>query len=100
MPRPLVGRILRGGPVFLIGTRIQTSRSSSLVRITGIAALVVGAIDQETTNARRSHFPEGDFLLAGFYGSTAGESGHALLKRTQQHSANPAIGWAAARAKY
>jgi hypothetical protein len=32
-----------------------------------MAALVVGAIDQESTNARCSHFPEGDFLLAAFY---------------------------------
>jgi hypothetical protein len=35
----------------------------------------IGAIDQETTNARRPHFPEGDFLLAAFYGAAAGEAG-------------------------
>ncbi|HEY5075226.1 MAG TPA: hypothetical protein VII34_11075 [Pyrinomonadaceae bacterium] len=43
-----------------------------------MAALVVGAIDQEATNARGSHFPEGDFLVAAFYGSAAGEGGHCL----------------------
>jgi hypothetical protein len=32
-----------------------------------VAALEVGAIDQEATNARRSHFPEGDFLVAAFH---------------------------------
>jgi hypothetical protein len=39
----------------------------------------IGAIDQETANARRAHFPEGDFLLAAFCGSVAGESWHAPL---------------------
>jgi hypothetical protein len=42
-----------------------------------MAALVVRAIDQKAANARGTHFPEGDFLLA------AGESGHAPLKRGQ-----------------
>jgi hypothetical protein len=46
-----------------------------------VAALVVGAIDQETTNASGAHLCEGDFLLAG-------ESGHAPFKRGQN---NPAI---------
>jgi hypothetical protein len=41
-----------------------------------MAAPVVGAIDQEATHARRPHFPKGDFLLAVFYGSAAGEGGH------------------------
>jgi hypothetical protein len=46
-----------------------------------MAATIVGAIDQETTNARRSHFREGDFLLATIIGAAAGKGGHALLKR-------------------
>jgi hypothetical protein len=45
-----------------------------------MAALVVSAIDQETTNASGSHFSEGDFLLAAFWRS-AGSFGHRTLKR-------------------
>jgi hypothetical protein len=49
--------------------------------------MVVGAIDQETANARRAHFPEGDFLLAAFYGSAAGEGGH-LKDEIMKEAAN------------
>ena len=31
-----------------------------------MAALIVGAINQETAQARGPHFPEDDFLLAAF----------------------------------
>jgi hypothetical protein len=39
-----------------------------------VAAGIVRAIDQQTANAGRAHFAEGDFLRAG-------QGGHALLKR-------------------
>jgi hypothetical protein len=38
-----------------------------------MVTLVVGAIDQETTNASGAHLSEGDFLLAG-------EGGHVPIK--------------------
>ena len=37
-------------------------------------ALVIRAIDQQAANARRSHFSEGDFLLAGRFGHAAIEA--------------------------
>src|ERR1700730_2194497 len=40
----------------------------------GVRAPIVGAIDQETANARGAHLSESDLLLAG-------ECGHAPLKR-------------------
>jgi hypothetical protein len=33
-----------------------------------MAALVIRTIDQETANAGRAHFSEGDLLLAGWFG--------------------------------
>jgi hypothetical protein len=40
-----------------------------------MATLEVGAIDQETTNPRCSHFREGDFLLAAIVRTAVGEGG-------------------------
>ena len=41
-----------------------------------MAAFVIGAVDEQTTNARYSHFSKGDFILATFCGAAAGECGH------------------------
>lgn len=52
-----------------------------------VAAMIIGAVDQEAANASGAHFGEGDFL--------AGKSGHALLKRGR---AARAIRWPKIRA--
>jgi hypothetical protein len=41
-----------------------------------MAAPEIRAIDQETANAGRAHFGEGDFLLAAFCGAAAVDGGH------------------------
>jgi hypothetical protein len=46
-----------------------------------MAVFVVGAIDQETANARCAHLGEGDLLLAA-------EGGHTPLKRAMSAEAN------------
>src|SRR5258706_10992117 len=58
-----------------------------------MAAVIVGAIDQQAANAGGSHLSEANFLLARFYGAAAGEGGHAPLKLGLQLSANRPICW-------
>jgi hypothetical protein len=83
--RPDVGASLAAGrayePRFEIGKPnvIWPSIPADCRRM---AALVVGAIDQETANARRTHFGERNFLLALLWRLAAGEGGHAPLKRS------------------
>src|SRR6266705_2649360 len=50
-----------------------------------MAAVMVRTVDQETANAGRSHFPEGDFLLA----CRRGWFGHGPLKRESLPPASP-----------
>jgi hypothetical protein len=51
---------LKIGRPDLIGPSVPADRCR-------VAAMEIGAIDQETTNTRRSHFSERDFLMAAFH---------------------------------
>jgi hypothetical protein len=44
--------------------------------------------DQESADARRPHFPEGDFPLATFWRLAAGEGGHAAIEARPKSAGN------------
>src|SRR5258707_7310013 len=64
--RPNNSRLRRPSPTALI----KSSRCGAY----RMRALVIRAIDQQAANARRSHFSEGDFLLAVRFGHAAIEA--------------------------